>query len=155
MEIRLARRSEVARIIEIRSDAFSRTAPSAYTEVEVETLLGDYTEEEFLEMISDERLLVAVVDGVIRGTAGWAGKSIRHVYVDPDFFGLGIGTKLMSRAEADYQRRTNRDFINAAVILYARGFYEKCGYVLVAKEKDWDGSEYYHMRKQFAAPDPT
>ena len=152
MKIRLANRSDLGRIIEIRHNAFSRMAPSTYTRAEVETLLDDYTEAEFLEMISDKRLFVTAIDGVIRGTAGWAGTHIRHVYVDPDFFGLGIGTELVTCAEADYQERTHQDFIHAGVILYARWFYEKCGYTLVVRAKAWDGSAYWHMRKKLTAP---
>ncbi len=148
LKIRLAQKSETGRIIEIRNRGFSRLAPLTYTKAEVAALLGDYTEEEFLEMISDSRLFVAVVHGVIGGAAGWSGENIRHVYIDPDYFRLGIGTKLVARVESDYRERTHRDFINADVILYARRFYEKCGYTLIEKAKAWDGSDYYQMRKK-------
>ena len=148
MEIRLAQKADLARIIEVRTSAFSRMASSAYSDVEVKTLLGDYTEEEFLEMVKDKRLFVAVIDGVIRGTAGWAEENIRHVYVDPDSFNRGIGSQLVAHTEADYQDRTEHAYINAGVILHARGFYERCGYELVTMAKAWDGSDYYQMRKQ-------
>ena len=151
MEIRLARRSDLDRIIGIRRDAFGRMASTVYTKAEVETLLDNYSEEEFIEMISDKRMFVATIDGIIRGTAAWAGTNIRHVYIDPDFFGLNIGTELVARTEADYQKRTQGTFINAEVILYARGFYEKCGYILEGLAKDWDGSEYWQMSKPLPA----
>ncbi len=106
-------------------------------------------------MITGNRVFVAVIDGVIRGTAAWAGGNIRHVSVDPDFSGRGIGTALVARAEADYQERTHHAIIDAGVVVYARAFYEQCGYVVVARENDWDGSVYYHMRKQLAAPHHT
>ncbi len=149
LSIRLAEKSQVARIVEIRNRGFLRLAPSAYSKTEVETLLSDYTEEEFLRIISNKSLFVAVVDGTIRGSAGWAEERIRHVYVDPNFFGLGVGRTVITRAETDYQERTQYRRIDADVILYARGFYEKCGYQVIEKMKAWDGSSYYHMRKRF------
>jgi GNAT superfamily N-acetyltransferase len=148
LENRLASRSDLTRIIEIRHKAFSLMAPSSYTEAEVKTLLDDYQEEEFLDMISDHRLFVASASGVIQGVAAWAGTNIRHVYVNPEYSGRGIGTELVTIAEVDYQERTRQTFINAGVTLYARGFYEKCGYVMIAKARDWDGSEYWQMRKE-------
>ena len=150
MKIRPARETDLQRIIDIRHKAFSRMAPQTYSPVEVDTLLQDYTEDEFLRMIAEERLFVATRGSDIYGTAGWEEKNIRHVYVDPDSFGRGIGTLLVAHAEADYRERTQHPNIKAGVILYARGFYEKCGYQVVIKAKAWDGSDYYSMRKDFA-----
>ena len=56
----------------------------------------------------------------------------------------------MKHAEADSRTRTGHGAIDAGVTLYARGFYEKCGYDVLSKAKAWDGNDYYVMRKEFA-----
>lgn len=83
------------------------------------------------------------------GTAGWEGENIRHVYVRPDLSKQGIGTSLLSHVESEYRIRTQKPFIRAGVILYARNFYEKNGFRVLSRERDWDGSEYYQMQKDF------
>ena len=79
------------------------------------------------------------------------GESIRHVYVKPDLSKQGIGTRLLHHAEDDYRARTQKPFILAGVILYAKTFYEKNGFRVLSRERDWDGSEFYQMQKDFTA----
>ena len=151
MQIRLATPEDVEAIIDIRHRAFSHSAPSAYNAAQVRTLLADYEVGEFQTMIAQQQLFVAHTDEELCGTAGWHDNNIRHVYVMPECFGKGIGKLLVAHAEEHYRAVTGHDRIDAGVILYARGFYEKCGYQLVKEAKAWDGSDYYFMRKVFPA----
>jgi hypothetical protein len=57
--------------------------------------------------------------------------------------------RILAHVEQDYRRKTQKSFITAGAINYAKPFYEKNGYVLVSEEKDWDGSQYYWLRKDF------
>ena len=98
-------------------------APPAYCATEVETLLTDYKIDEFLLMINEEKLFVAISGNNIVGTAGWHERNIRRAYVGPDAFERGIGTLLTKHAQADYRTRTGHGATDAGVILYARGFY--------------------------------
>ena len=47
----------------------------------------------------------------------------------------------MKHAEADSRTRTGHGAIDAGVILYAHGFYEKCGYDVLSKAKASDGND--------------
>ncbi len=149
--IRVATTSDLPQILDIRHRAFSKMAPQSYSAVEVETLLQDYTEDEFLQMIAEQRLFVAVRAGAILGSAGWDSTNIRHVYVDPNALRKGVGARLMAHAEADYRAQTKNPSIQLGSTLYARGFYEKCGYQVVKRAKAWDGSDYFQMNKVFNA----
>lgn len=149
MKVINAKVEDLKEIINIRHHAFLHCAPGFYNPIEVQNLLGDYDENEILWMIDNKNIFVCEKDGEIIGTAGWKDEYIRHVYIRPDFIGSGIGKRLLAHAEVDYMNRTQKGYIKAGVILYAKGFYEKSGFYVVSKEKDWDGSEYYLMRKDF------
>lgn len=121
----------------------------AYTEQEVETLLGDVDENELFVMIQARQLFVARKDGEVVALAGWKGSNLRHAYVDPDYTRRGIATRLLGRVEGDFRVRTHLAEITCGVVLYARPFYVANGYEVVSREKDWDGSEYFEMVKRF------
>ena len=141
--------ADMASIAEIRRKAFARFAPLSYSAQEVETLLADLDEGQLRHMIEDKKMFVACEDSIV-GSAGWNDDFIRHVYVDPAHTRQGIGSHLLSHAEQNYRRRTNRNEIQAGVALYAREFYEANGYAFLSEETDWDGSKYCKMRKSFA-----
>lgn len=149
MRVIAAQKENLNQIIKIRHDAFLHCAPGFYDTVQVQTLLDDYDENEILGMITNHNIFVCEENGEILGTAGWKEDFIRHVYVRPDFHGQGIGKKLLAHVELDYLNRTQKNYVKAGVILYAKGFYEKNGFYFVSREKDWDGSEYYLMQKDF------
>lgn len=149
MRIIAAQKDDLNEIIKIRHDAFLHCAPVCYNLIEVQNLLGDYDENEILWRIENKNIFVCEKNGEILGTAGWKDESIRHVYIRPDFMGRGIGKRLIAYAETDYKNRTQKNYIILGSILYAKGFYEKNGFFVVSREKAWDGSEYYMMRKDF------
>ncbi len=149
LNITHAETQDLSQVLSLRRQAFMVKAPDYYDSIQVQTLLDDCDQQEVLQMIVDQCLFVCKENGQILGTAGWKGENIRHVYVRPDQMGQGIGSSLLAYAEADYRRRTQNRYILGGVILYARGFYEKSGYRVLSREKDWDGSEYYLMRKDF------
>ncbi|HET7580809.1 MAG TPA: GNAT family N-acetyltransferase [Bacillales bacterium] len=147
MELRPVQPEDLRSIIQLRHAAFLQRAPEFYSAREVENLLNDYNKAELLQMIEDQCLFLYEENGQILGTSGWKSENIRHIYVKPGLMGQGLGRKLLIHAETDYKKRTRNDHIYAGVILYAKGFYEKNGYQVVRREKAWDGSEYYFMRK--------
>ena len=149
LEIRTASADDIPRLIEIRHAAFSKHAPSAYSEQEVENLLGDIDENELADMIENRQLFVAREEGTIVGLAGWKDANLRHVYVDPTRTRRGIGTKLIRHAEMDFRNRTNASAIKAGVGFQAEAFYVSNGYELVGRLKAWDGSDYLEMVKRF------
>ena len=147
MLIRVAEAGDIEVVVALRYAALSTSAPSVYSPREVAELLGSLDVDELHAMVKDRQLFVAETDGRIVGCAGWRGKVLRHVYVAPDSEGGGIGTRLVRRAESDFQDRTSAARLHVGSVLYARGFYEKLGYELVAKERS--GSEPFHMKKSF------
>ena len=147
MELDDAQTADLDAIIKLRHRAFKKLAPLHYSRIEVENLLNDYDRAQISEMIGDRRLFCYRNGQEICGTAGWECEAIRHVYVDPDLFGVGIGSKLIEHTILDFERRTGYKCVKAGVIIYARGFYEKLGFKVVAMKKAWDSSVFYEMSK--------
>jgi ribosomal protein S18 acetylase RimI-like enzyme len=147
MLVRVAEAGDLEVVEALRYVALSSSAPSAYSPQEVAELLDSLDVDELRAMVKDRQLFVAEADGRILGCAGWRGKQLRHVYVAPDSEREGLGTRLVRRAESDFQDRTSAAELHVGSVLYARGFYEKLGYELVTKERS--GSEPFHLKKRF------
>jgi len=85
--------------------------------------------------------------GGICGSVYWNGLEIDTLWIDADYRGSGIGTRLLTEAE-----KFARD--KGAVIAFfktveARGFYEKQGYQVYRVLEDRPiGSLLYHMKKR-------
>lgn len=154
MKIDTTKDTELTQVVDLHRRAFLARAPEFYSPVEVETLLGNYDTEQLRAMIADARLFCCRRNGDICGTSGWDKDRLRHLYVEPTCFGEGIGSALLEQTVTDFQLRTQKQTISAGVILYARGFYEKCGFQVVSKEKVWDESDYYLMRRDLGQNPP-
>lgn len=133
----------------LRRETFSHFAPHHYSSVEVENLLADFNADEAAKMIEEQAFFVVRDADRIIACAAWHGSEVRHVYVAPLLAGQGLGRRVLLHAERDFHRRTGLGQMRASVIVYARGFYEKNGYLVLSQEKDWDGSAYYKMMKAF------
>jgi N-acetylglutamate synthase-like GNAT family acetyltransferase len=73
---------------------------------------------------------VAVVDGRIVGTGSLNGKTVRAVFVNPDYQARGIGTKLMDAVE----KAANVQSVNTLSVqssITAQSFYAKRGFEFV------------------------
>ena len=154
MKIDYVSDADLAQVVGLRRRALMRLAPKYYAAVEVKNLLADYDADQLRNMIADKRLFCFRRNGDLCGTSGWDETYLRHLYVSPESFGQGIGSTLLEHTVADFQTRTHQHTISAGVSLYARGFYEKCGFQVESMERAWDGSEYYLMRRNIGQTQP-
>jgi GNAT superfamily N-acetyltransferase len=86
--------------------------------------------------------------GRVVGLAGWKAGRLRHVYVDPDHFRRGIGSRLLDRVQDEFRRRTHHEELRAGVALHAEDFYVANGYEITGRATAWDGSEYFETYKK-------
>ena len=148
VNIRPAIKDDVARLLEIRFDAFAAQDFHDYSAREYKVLIQDVDLQELRAMIQAQCLFVAQEDDeTICGLAGWYDGALRHVYIDPAYQGQAIARQLIDKAETDYNERTGNRTIATGAISYARPFYEKMGYSVVERGRDWDGSFFYRMQK--------
>lgn len=146
-EIDLIQESELSDVLDLRRHSFLAVAPEYYNPQEFENLIADYDVSQFASMIENQSFFCVRHDRKIIATAGWDTANICHVYVSPNIFRTGIGSELVRHSATDFFARTNFDEMKADVIIYARGFYEKCGFKVLSKEKAWDDSAYYLMSR--------
>src|SRR5690349_3327823 len=116
MLIRVAEAGDIEVVEALRYAALSTSAPSAYSPREVVELLDGLDVDELRAMVTDRQLFVAETGGLIVGCAGWRGTYLRHVYIAPDLQREGVGTRLVRRAESDFQDRTSAAVIHVASV---------------------------------------
>src|SRR4051794_39016915 len=117
MLIRVAEGTDLEVVEALRYTALSASAPSVYSPREVIELLDGLDPDELPAMVTDRQLFVAETDGQTVGSAGWRGKHIRHVYIDPHSQRAGLGTRLVARAESDFRDRTSATKIYVASVI--------------------------------------
>ena len=89
----------------------------------------------FTDVIGAESVHVALYEGKVVGYLALSGEWLNKLYVDPDFQGHGVGTKLLEIAKDSSDMLQLWTF---QVNQKAREFYERHGFV---KIKETDGSE--------------
>lgn len=118
--------------------------PEHYSE-EQQRHLEEVIPEMNLEFAEKDRYnyFVAVEDDEIVGVAGYQSESgtVAGIFVDPDFKGSGIGSKLMDRIEED-ARSEGLEKIETLASLEAVDFYKKNGYQVTEEKKhDIEGKD--------------
>ena len=89
-------------------------------------------------MLKNEEVWVAKENGVVIGYAALAPGWLEHLYVHPDYQGVGVGRRLLDFAK-DRQPQ-GLELWAFAKNVRARRFYEAAGFVLI-EETDGAGNE--------------
>ena len=98
------------------------------------------------------RVLKIVLDGKIIGSARGriAGETchIGRLIVHPKFQGRGLGTRLMSRMECEFDRAKRFEIFTGSRSLDNLRLYERLGYCEVRREAVSDSLELIYMQKE-------
>ena len=93
---------------------------------------------------------VAVVDGRVVGTVSLNGKTVRVVFVHPDYQGRGIGAKLMDVVENAAKLQSERT-LGVQSSITAQEFYAKRGFKIV-REAFYGEERTIVMSKDISSP---
>jgi GNAT superfamily N-acetyltransferase len=151
--------------IEIRAatpadaDAISRTIIRALRETNAQdypphviaAVAENFSPEHVATQIAARQAYVAVIDGVVIGTASLHGHVVRSVYVDPHHQGKGVGARLMDTVEL-LARRQAVDTLSVPSSITAQAFYQHIGYLVVREEFHGDERTIIMKKKLDDAP---
>ena len=137
-EVRPITIDELSSVRYIHAASFRMRAGQHYTPSEIEAFAEHvnglaYTDA-LSEVVRQQQLYGAWLEGELVGTAGWSAARdgevaarLRFIYVRPLFTGLGLGGRLLLEAE-DVARQAGFRTFNARATLNAAEFFERFGY---------------------------
>ena len=131
VEIRRATAGDVEAVYEIVLRALRETNARDYPATVIDRLVLTLPEG-VASKLEEWHAYVAVVDGRIVGTGSLNGKTVRAVFVHPDYQGRGIGAKLMDTVENAANVRSVRT-LSVQSSITAEPFYAKRGFRVVCE----------------------
>jgi N-acetylglutamate synthase-like GNAT family acetyltransferase len=149
VEIRRATAADAETVYEIVLRALRETNARDYPASVIDRLVLTLPEG-VASKLEEWEAYVAVVDGRIVGTASLNGKTVRAVFVHPDYQGRSIGTKLMDVLE----NAANVQSVNTLSVqssITAQPFYAKRGFKVV-REAFYGEERTIVMSKDFSSP---
>ncbi len=129
VSIRRAVPGEGAEMCEVHKASIAQLCRGHYTAEQIAVWADPRHPEEYERAIRSTPTFVAEHDGMMVGIAlaDWNQGLILAVYVHPDYAGVGVGSKLMHKLEAEAgSAGVTELWLNAT--LNSVSFYERCGY---------------------------
>jgi GNAT superfamily N-acetyltransferase len=91
--------------------------------------------------------------GGLYGSTMWSWLIIDGLWVAETYRGRGLGSRLLSEAEAQAVQRGCRGAWLGTFDFQAREFYERHGYIVFAELEGFPpGRRHFHLRKDLASP---
>jgi N-acetylglutamate synthase-like GNAT family acetyltransferase len=149
VEIRRATAEDAEAVHEIVLRALRETNAPDYPASVIDRLVLTLPEA-VASKLEEWRAYVAVVDGRIVGTGSLNDKTVRAVFVHPDYQDRGIGTKLMDAVE----NAANAQSLNTLSVqssITAQSFYAKRGFKVV-REAFYAEERTILMSKDISGP---
>lgn len=103
-----------------------------YSDENIKFMVEHFSPQTVLDLAAKREMFIAVVDSKIAGTGSLQNGTIYSLFVDPDYVGKGIGTKLMNKLE-ETAKSNHIDVLKVPSSITAIGFYMRLGFV---KEKE-------------------
>jgi GNAT superfamily N-acetyltransferase len=133
IEIREFRREDAGKVSCLIRKTLIEVNSKDYPQDVIRFLCENYSPQRIIEKSSNRQIYVAVDDGRILGTASLKDDIALGLFVNPEFHGKGIGTKLMSHIEVAARKRGYKS-IRLPSSITAYEFYKKLGYKKVRDE---------------------
>ena len=132
---------KVSKLIQKTYDVTIRNSKTYSNEL-VNYLIQKYSSDEIKERMKTRKFFVAIYNESIVGIIGLKRDRLSTLYVDPDYLGKGIATKLYERfKEEALSKGISHILVESSE--YAKPFYEKMGFKEVKKiDKEIKGEKY-------------
>lgn len=145
MEIRKFRPEDANEVSNVIRRALALINIKDYPEDHIKSMIEKFSLQAVLKRGQKRSMFVVVIDFKIVATGSLQNDTIYSLFVDPDYNGRGIGTKLMEKLE-DLAKNNHVKVLKVPSSITAIGFYTRLGFV---KEKEVISQEILtiHMTK--------
>lgn len=145
MEMRKFRPEDANEVSNVIRRALALINIKDYPEDHIKSMIEKFSPQAVLERGQKRSMFVVVIDFKIVATGSLQNDAIYSLFVDPDYNGRGIGTKLMEKLE-DLAKNNHVKVLKVPSSITAIGFYTRLGFV---KEKEVISQEILtiHMTK--------
>jgi ribosomal protein S18 acetylase RimI-like enzyme len=99
-----------------------------YPEDHIAFMIQYFSPETVLNLAQERQMFVATVDSKIVGTGSLQIDTIYTLFVDPDYIGRGIGTKLMQNLE-QLAKNQHVGLLKVPSSITAKAFYARLGFM--------------------------
>ncbi len=127
MRIRKFKRADAIKVSNIIRRCLRETVSKGYPKKVIESLYHFFTPSLLIKNLKDRTIFVAVENDKVVGTASLKEDKVFTVFVNPDFHGKGIGSKLMDKVE-DLAKKKGYKIIKVPSATSSTEFYKKRGY---------------------------
>jgi len=127
MRIRKFKKEDATKVSNIIRRCLREVVSKDYPKKAIESLCEFFTPTLLIKNLKDRIIFVAVENDKVVGTASLKGYTVFTVFVNPDFHGKGIGSKLMDKVE-DLAKKNGCKILKVPSGLSSFEFYKKRGY---------------------------
>jgi GNAT superfamily N-acetyltransferase len=147
MIIRKVKKEDAGEVSNIIRRCLREVNSKDYTKKVVSSLCDFFTPALIIKNMGDRTIYVAVENDKIIGTASLKGDKVFTVFVNPDYHGRGVGSKLMDKVE-ELAKENRYRIVKVPSGLSSVEFYKHRGYKEIKRIHSKDHGDTIEMEKR-------
>ena len=147
MRIRKIKKEDAVEVYNIIRRCLREVNSKDYPKKAITGLCNFFTPDLIIKNMGDRTMYVAVEEGNVIGTASLKGDKVFTVFVNPDYHGRGVGSKLMDKVE-ELARDKKYKILKVPSGLSSLDFYRHRGYKEVRRVHSADHGDTIEMEKK-------
>lgn len=147
MRIRKIKKEDAVEVSNIIRRCLREVNSKDYPKKAITGLCNFFTPDLIIKNMGDRTMYVAVEEGNVIGTASLKGDKVFTVFVNPDYHGRGVGSKLMDKVE-ELARDKKYKILKVPSGLSSLDFYRHRGYKEVRRVHSADHGDTIEMEKK-------
>src|SRR3989344_2617484 len=147
IRIRKLRKEDATEVSNIIRRCLREVNSKDYPKKAITSLCNFFTPDLIIKNLGDRTIYVAVEDDKVIGTASLKGDKVFTVFVNPDYHGIGVGSKLMDKVE-ELGKDKKYKTLKVPSGLSSVEFYKHRGYKEVKRVHSKDHGDTIEMEKR-------
>lgn len=147
MRVRKFKKEDARKVSNLIRKCLSEVNSKNYSKKVIEFMCNHFTPTKLIQNSKERNVFVAVENKKILGTASLTDDVILTVFVNPNFHGKGIGSKLMDTVE-DLAKKNGYKTVKLPSSLTSFEFYKRRGYKKVKMLHSEEYGDTIEMKKR-------